>query len=58
MQDFLNTVALICASVAALALGVILAYFCCQVGFAVLRSRARAASPALPEAKPEVASIS
>ena len=58
MQDFLNTIALICASVAALALGVILAYGLCQAGFAALRTHARSAAPEVPKAKAEAASAS
>ena len=57
MQDFLNTVALLCASAAALALGVILAYACCQAGFAAMRSQARLAEPKAPEPEAEVVSI-
>ena len=39
MQDFVNMVVLICAAIASLGLGVILAYTICRAGFALLRQR-------------------
>jgi hypothetical protein len=41
MQDAINTVMLICASLAAMAFGVLGAYCTCRVGFAILRVHAR-----------------
>ena len=41
MQDWMNLVTLICASLAALTLGVLAAYSCCRVAFAVLRMHAQ-----------------
>ena len=58
MQDFLNTIALVCASVAALAFGVLFAYACCQAGFMALRAHARSTAPKAANAKAEAPSIS
>ncbi|MGB7191715.1 MAG: hypothetical protein WBD10_16380 [Acidobacteriaceae bacterium] len=41
MQDLINLVMLICASVAAMAFGVLAAYGICRAAFAVLRIHAR-----------------
>ncbi len=41
MQDWMNLLMLICAAVAALSLGVLAAYSCCRIAFAVLRMHAR-----------------
>jgi membrane protein DedA with SNARE-associated domain len=41
MQDAINTLMLICASTAALAFGVLAAYWLCRAGFAALRLHAR-----------------
>lgn len=41
MQDALNTLMLICASLASMAFGVLVAYWMCRAGFAVLRVHAR-----------------
>lgn len=37
MQDLMSTLALICAALASLGLGVILAFAVCRAGFALLR---------------------
>lgn len=42
MQDALNTLMLVCASLASMAFGVLVAYWICRAGFAVLRIHARA----------------
>lgn len=41
MQDLINTLMLICASLAAMAFGVLSAYGICRAGFAVLSLHAR-----------------
>jgi len=41
MQDFLNTLVLISASIAALGFGVVLAFSICQAGFTIMRSQVR-----------------
>lgn len=45
MQDFINTVMLICASLASLAFGVLVAYALCRAVFATLRAHARSVAP-------------
>lgn len=44
MQDIVNTVALLCASIASLALGVLVAFWICRTGFALMRAQALARS--------------
>jgi hypothetical protein len=51
MQDFMNTVVLICAALASLGMGVMLAYVVCRAGFALLRLRTPPAEPAAVPAK-------
>jgi len=53
MQDAINLLMLACASLAALAFGVLLAYGICRAAFAVIRMHARsvAAQAAEPEAQ-------
>jgi hypothetical protein len=41
MQDFMNTVVLICAAIASLGLGVGMAFGVCRAGFALLRTQPR-----------------
>jgi ABC-type transporter Mla maintaining outer membrane lipid asymmetry permease subunit MlaE len=41
MQDFVNTFVLICAAIAALGFGVVLAFWICHAGFAIMRSQVR-----------------
>jgi len=55
MQDAINFLMLICASLAALAFGVMLAYWVCRAAFAAIRMHARsvAAQAAQPEPAPE-----
>ncbi|MBV8629775.1 MAG: hypothetical protein JOZ83_02545 [Silvibacterium sp.] len=55
MQDAINTLMLVCASLAALAFGVLLAYWVCRAAFAAIRLHARAVAlqAADPEAAPE-----
>ena len=43
MYDLVNLVMLVCAALAALALGVMLGYACCNGLFAIMRSHARVA---------------
>jgi hypothetical protein len=46
MQDVVNTMVLICAALASLGLGVILAFAVCRAGFALLRLQSpRSGSP-------------
>lgn len=47
MQDFVNMLMLVCASIAALGLGLILAYVSCRAAFSLLRIHApqEAATP-------------
>ena len=54
MQDAINFLMLVCASLAALAFGVLLAYWVCRAAFAAIRIHARsvAAQAAQPEAAP------
>ena len=54
MQDAINLLMLACASLAALALGVLLAYGVCRAAFALIRMHARsvAAQAAQAEATP------
>jgi uncharacterized membrane protein (DUF441 family) len=56
MQDFMNTLMLICAGIAALELGVVVAYLACKAGFALLKMQPRPAS-SLQAAKVQVARI-
>jgi hypothetical protein len=60
MQDFVNTILLICAALASLALGVMLAYGICQMTFAALRIHARSVKASLPQTKaqPQAARLS
>ena len=55
MQDAINFLMLVCASLAALAFGVLLAYWVCRAAFALIRVHARsvAAQAARPEPSPE-----
>jgi hypothetical protein len=49
MLDVMNTLVLICAALAALGLGVMLAYAVCRAGFALLRLQTpRTESAAVP----------
>jgi hypothetical protein len=57
MQDVLNTIMLICAAVAALAFGVLMAYVICRGAFAALKMHARSFAAEVPQAKPEIARV-
>jgi len=57
MQDIFNSMLLICAAIASLGFGVILAFGVCRAAFAILRSQARTAQPAKVAAKPQIAEI-
>jgi len=61
MQDAINLLMLACASLAALAFGVLLAYGVCRTAFAAIRLHARsvAAQATQPEAQsePQIASL-
>jgi hypothetical protein len=57
MQDLMNTVLLICAAIAALCLGVGLAFGFCKLGFAVLRMHARSMTAQAPRVKTSVARV-
>jgi hypothetical protein len=57
MQDLMNTVLLICAAIAALCLGVGLAFGFCKVGFAILRMHARSMTAQPPRVKTSVARV-
>ena len=47
-MDAMNLLGLVCAVLAALAFGVLLAYSCCQALFMLLRIHARSLHPATP----------
>jgi len=57
MQDFVNTVVLICAAIASLGLGVLLAQAICRVGFAVMRAQVRSKESAATQAKTQAVEI-
>lgn len=58
----MNLLMLVCAGLASLALGVLVAYALCRAAFALLRMHARsialAAAPLEPQAEPQVAQLS
>ncbi|WP_263357450.1 hypothetical protein [Acidicapsa ligni] len=58
MQDFVNLAMLVCASLAAMCLGVFTAYGLFKVGFAIMRWHTRQNSPAAVKARAEVARVS
>jgi hypothetical protein len=57
MQDAINTLMLICASLASMAFGVLAAYWICRAGFAVLRIHARSVAGVQTQRKPQVARL-
>ncbi len=57
MQDLANMVVLICAAIASLGLGVLLAFALCRMGFALLRVQTRPAQPATVQSKVQAAEI-
>ena len=54
MQDFVNTVVLICAAIASLGFGVALAFGLCRAGFAVMRAQVPSRERDALAAKPQV----
>jgi hypothetical protein len=56
MQDVINMLMLVCASLAAMAFGVLAAYGICRAAFALLRVHARSVAME-PQAKPQVARL-
>lgn len=56
MQDAMNLLMLVCASVAAMAFGVLAAYGLCRMAFSILRIHARSVA-AQPQTKPQVARL-
>jgi hypothetical protein len=54
-MDAMNLVVLMCAVLAALALGVLLAYACCQMLFSLLRMHVRSLAPVPMVAEGQVA---
>lgn len=57
MQDAINTLMLVCASLAALAFGVLAAYGICRSAFAIFRIHARSVAAAAPvklQAEPQI----
>jgi hypothetical protein len=57
MQNLLNSILLISATLGSLALGVLLAYVVCTVGFSALKMHARSLSGTTP-AEPQIARVS
>jgi hypothetical protein len=60
MQDAINTVMLICASLASMAFGVLVAYWICRAAFAILRVHARSVAEGtgrLPSREPQIARL-
>jgi hypothetical protein len=53
MRDLMNTLVLICAALASLGLGVMLAYAVCRAGFALLRLPAPRSESSAAPAKPQ-----
>jgi hypothetical protein len=51
MQDAINTLMLICASLASLAFGVLAAYGICRAAFALFRIHARSVASELAQVK-------
>ena len=57
MQNVMNSMLLISATLGSLALGVLLAYVVCTVGFSALKLHARSLT-GTPQAKPQIARVS
>lgn len=51
MQDLMSTMVLICAALASLGLGVLLAFGVCRAGFALLRLQSQRSEPLAAPAK-------
>jgi hypothetical protein len=58
MQDFMNLVMLVCATLASMGLGVFVAYGVFKAGFGLMRWHTQAQLPAKVEARPQVARVS
>ena len=56
MQDAVNLLMLVCASLAAMAFGVLGAYALCRIAFSILRIHARSAAMQ-PQTKPQIARL-
>ena len=52
MQDAVNFLMLVCASLAAMAFGVLLAYGVCRAAFAAIRAHARSVAAQSAQPKP------
>jgi hypothetical protein len=52
MSDFLNLVLLICASIGAMAFGILAAFWILRIGFALMRPR-ESRTMAKPQTKPQ-----
>jgi hypothetical protein len=57
MQDFVNMVVLICAAIASLGLGVVLAFAVCRFGFVLLRTQTRSQQPSAIPVKAQTAEV-
>jgi hypothetical protein len=55
MQDIFNSILLICAAIASLGFGVILAFGVCRAAFALLRAHSRSSQPTPVATKAQVA---
>jgi len=58
MQDFFNLVMLVCAALASMGLGVLVAYGVFKCGFAIMRWHTQQNAPAAVQATTEVARVS
>lgn len=56
MQDFINLIMLICASLAAMAFGVLAAYGMLRIAFSIFRIHARSVGMQ-PQTKPQIARL-
>jgi hypothetical protein len=57
MQDAINTLMLVCASLAALAFGVLAAYAICRVAFVLFRIHARSVAADMAQVKLHAESV-
>jgi len=57
MQDLVNMIALVCAAIAALGLGVTLAFAICRAAFALLQVQTRPVEPATVQSKAQAAEV-
>ncbi len=56
MQDFINLIMLVCASLAAMAFGVLAAYGLLRIAFSIFRIHARSVGMQ-PQTKPQIARL-